>query len=198
MTENRNLGCICYWKLSFCLRLFILLRESLFRTKGSGDKIIYEAQEMRWRLHISFITEFILHCSSEEQDRSITAYQQILLLLSDSTDWYYLPKAGRHIRPGGKPLQRFCRARPAPTFVRLVHEVEEPLGLRLELGVAVLVGVVEHAQPPVRALQLLLRRLRGAGERAEAPRGRTALSPREEPIGRRDRTDTGLLVHYIR
>lgn len=42
------------------------------------------------------------------------------------------------------------------TFIGLVDKVEEALSLALELGVAVLVGVVEHAQPAVRRLQLLL------------------------------------------
>lgn len=42
------------------------------------------------------------------------------------------------------------------TFIRLVDKVEEPLSLGFELGVAVLVRVVQHAQPAVRGLQLLL------------------------------------------
>lgn len=49
-----------------------------------------------------------------------------------------------------------CKAQPPLTFIRLVDKVEEPLSLGFELGVAVLVGVVQHAQPAVRGLQLVL------------------------------------------
>lgn len=44
-----------------------------------------------------------------------------------------------------------------------MNEVEETLSLCLELGVPVLVGVVQHAQPAVGSFQLLLRGLRKAG-----------------------------------
>lgn len=60
------------------------------------------------------------------------------------------------LKPDGPPPG------PALTFIRLVDEVEQPLRLGLELGVSVLVGVVQHAQPPVRSLQLLRG---GLGER---------------------------------
>lgn len=115
MTENRDLGCVhskAKLELSFCLRLFSLLWEILFRTKGSGDKIIYEAQEMRWRLHLSFITERIAHCSSEEQDRSITAYQQTLLLLSDNTN--LLQNAGGTPAPAENPAAASAELSPHP------------------------------------------------------------------------------------
>lgn len=44
----------------------------------------------------------------------------------------------------------------ALTFISLVHLVEKLLGLSFQLRVSMLVRVVEHAQPPVGSLQLLL------------------------------------------
>lgn len=67
---------------------------------------------MRWRLHISFITECIRHCSSEEQDRSITAYQQILLLLSGNPN---LPQdAGSTSAPAETPAAAAAELGPHP------------------------------------------------------------------------------------
>lgn len=40
-----------------------------------------------------------------------------------------------------------------------MNEVKQSLSLRLESGVPMFVRMVEHAQPPVRSLQLFLRRL---------------------------------------
>lgn len=46
------------------------------------------------------------------------------------------------------------------TFVCPMNEIKQLLRLPLELGVSVLVWVVQHAQPPVRGLQLILSSLR--------------------------------------
>lgn len=76
-------------------------------------------------------------------------------------------------------------AKPGPplTFIRLVDEVEQPLGLRLELRVSVLVGVVEHAQPAVGGFQLLGGGLEGEKPGQAAIGASSAPAPKREPIG---------------
>lgn len=72
-----------------------------------------------------------------------------------------------------------AKPRPALTFISLVDEVKQPLRLGLELRVSVLVGVVQHAQPPVGSFQLFRG---GLGERpsqrAPTRSRRSACSPR--------------------
>lgn len=44
--------------------------EEVFRSKGSDEKIIYNMQEVRQTLHISFPAAFIWHFSSDIWYRS--------------------------------------------------------------------------------------------------------------------------------
>lgn len=72
-----------------------------------------------------------------------------------------------------------------------MHEVEQPLRLALELGVPVLVGVVQHAQPAVGSFQLFRGGLGEGPVRAPTapPPGPTAarghLQPLAHPPARR-------------
>lgn len=94
------------------------------------------------------------------------------------------------------------------TFICLVDKVEEPLSLGFELGVAVLVGVVEHAQPAVCGLQLLLGGLwkppemnsRTANAIAKRPLSRSALKGKSVSCYVAllwPKTKNGLLLHDI-
>lgn len=60
-----------------------------------------------------------------------------------------MPATGAFLQSPGLPL----------TFISLVNKVKQPLRLGFELGVSVLVGVVQHAQPPVGGFQLFRRGL---------------------------------------